>query len=120
MEREIEEAASRAAAREVSLARIIERVRPAWWPRWTPANAKRRLSNQLNPRDGQTPLQARAWFAVLEDTGSDEMLDQAIEAHRRGTAARLERERDRLRAELDRERRRPRLVRPGGRIAETG
>ncbi|MCR9093436.1 MAG: hypothetical protein NXI30_04410 [bacterium] len=120
MEREIEEVASRAAAREVSLARIIDRVRPEWWPRWTPANAKRRLSNQLNPRDAQTPLQARVWFEVLADTGDDEMLDQAIEAHRRGTAARMKRDHDRLTAELDQERRRPRLVRPGGRVADTG
>ncbi len=115
-----ERAACAAARREDRLDVLAVRARSAWWPKWGLRSVKQRLCHQLDPYNELNPLQSRLWFEVLRDTGCDEMLAQAVDAHREGRARSAERERDRAVDELERERRRMRTVSPRDRIREVG
>lgn len=116
---EIEATASRAMSREGSLVRLVDYCARAYWPRWDRANVRRRILNQTNPHDERTPLQMRLWLEVLRDTGDDEMLEQAVDAHREGKHRAAQRETERLRIELERARRVIK-ARPAERWRETG
>ncbi len=101
-EREIEAVAQRAVREASCMRTLASQAFSKYWPGWKPRSVVQRIDQQIDPHNGANPIQARLWFDVLRETGDDEMLAQAVDAHREGRARAAIRERDRAIDQLER------------------